>query len=98
MTDASTADGGLADRAGRAFGRRDDVGERSKWPFGMGGDDVGCSAYQKDRIKVFLTVVGQSWQHERIGPVVVENEQPGASVGRRLYPGAEVWRRGGDPG
>src|SRR5260370_8916152 len=84
MTDAATADRRIADRFGSAFGPRDDVGERSKWSSGMGGDDVGRSAYQEYRIKVFLGVVGQSWQHERIGPVVVEDEEPGASVGRRF--------------
>src|SRR6267378_2750731 len=80
MTDAATADRRIADLVGSAFGIGDDVGKRSKWSSGMGGDDVGCSAYQKYRIKVFLGVVGQSWQHERIGSVVVENEEPSAPV------------------
>src|SRR5262245_17128520 len=84
MTDAAIADRRIADRVGSALGRRDDVSERSKWTSGMGGDDIGCSAYQEYRIKVLLGIVGKSRQHERIGPVVVENEEPSASVGRRF--------------
>ena len=85
MSDTAAADRAVTHFARIFLGEGEHVGQRLVRLGRSRSDHVGRGADQQHRIEILLAVVRQRRQHERIRGMVVEDREPGVTVGRRFH-------------